>query len=388
MEFALLAMLILGVLQQSMACTYTPARQEVTVFGTRKFYCDYAIGSGNSTVKLSVIPGSRFRTSECSECHCTRNGLQCCGYGVRSSKLVVPNECRVLPDGCEPRLVMKSDNKSECKSTRPPMKPRLEQTISPRVQTGRARQQATDTVDNKWQAMSTVTRQVQGNQATGNQDQGQQVKRIQTQGNRLPGNQASRNRALGNQAPRNQGLGNQAPGNRAPGKQAPGNRVPGNRVPGNRVPGIKAAGNQAPRNQGLGNQAPGNRAPGKQAPGNRVPGNQAPGNRAPGIKAPGNQGLIQQKTSSVQGTAPSPRPAQLAATPAPVKPTPPTQQRRRPASRARPQNRSWRANPFHQTGPVTEESMQFIQNMMLFRALSGGNPGPLQSMMLMNMFEM
>ncbi|OWF49614.1 uncharacterized protein LOC110451480 isoform X2 [Mizuhopecten yessoensis] len=343
MEFALLAMLILGVLQQSMACTYTPARQEVTVFGTRKFYCDYAIGSGNSTVKLSVIPGSRFRTSECSECHCTRNGLQCCGYGVRSSKLVVPNECRVLPDGCEPRLVMKSDNKSECKSTRPPMKPRLEQTISPRVQTGRARQQATDTVDNKWQAMSTVTRQVQGNQATGNQDQGQQVKRIQTQGNRLPGNQASRNRALGN---------------------------------------------QAPRNQGLGNQAPGNRAPGKQAPGNRVPGNQAPGNRAPGIKAPGNQGLIQQKTSSVQGTAPSPRPAQLAATPAPVKPTPPTQQRRRPASRARPQNRSWRANPFHQTGPVTEESMQFIQNMMLFRALSGGNPGPLQSMMLMNMFEM
>ncbi|XP_033762659.1 proline-rich protein 2-like [Pecten maximus] len=378
MELALLAMLILGAMQQSLACTYTPARQETTVFGTKKYYCDYVIGRGNSSVKLSIIPGSRFRTSECSECHCTRNGLQCCGYGIRSANLVVPNECKVLPDGCEPRLVLKSDNKSECKTTRPPVRPRLEQTMGPRVQTGRTRPQVPQTSDNKFQAMLTATRQVEGKPAPENNvptGQGKQVPGHQGPKQRLPGNQG---KVLGNQGPRQRLPGNQGQvlGNQGPRQSLPGNQgqVPGNQGPRQRLPG----------NQG---QVPRHQAPRKPGPMRPTQGKQVPGHQAPVKQAPAGPTLIQQKKPPTQIATKSPRPAQIVSTPAPAKPTN-RPQYRRPAPRSPSPNRSWRFNPFRHRNHMNEESMQLMQQMMLFQALSSGNASPLQGFMLMNMLEM
>ncbi|XP_060080331.1 uncharacterized protein LOC132559722 [Ylistrum balloti] len=315
MELALLAMFILGAMQQSMACTYTPARQEITVFGTKKYYCDYEVGRGNSTVKLSVIPGSRFRTSECSECHCTRNGLQCCGYGIRSANLVVPTECKVLPDGCEPRLVLKSDNKSECKSMKTPVRsrPGHGQNVNSRVQTGRIRPQATQT-------MPTAARQ----------DEGKQV-----------------------------------PENHGPPRQAPRQKA-----------NVQVQGHQGQLRQ----------SQGKLVSRNQIPGKQGPRLQAPAKQAAGNQAVIQKKTLPNKSVLMSLRPAQLASTPAPVKPTIQAQHRR-PAPRPS-ANRSWRYNPFRHRAAMNEENMQLMQQMMLFQALSGGQVNPLQSLMLMNMLEM
>ncbi|XP_060070064.1 uncharacterized protein LOC132550068 [Ylistrum balloti] len=97
------------------ACKYRPGRRQITEFGRTRYLCDFPVGSNGSRFSITFELGSKFSTADCNECECTADGMRCCGFGINSGAPVfAPDGCHVVADGCNARVVYKSDNRTDC----------------------------------------------------------------------------------------------------------------------------------------------------------------------------------------------------------------------------------------------------------------------------------
>ncbi|XP_033732490.1 uncharacterized protein LOC117321961 [Pecten maximus] len=110
---------LLGLLPLIKAFCFTRyGRIDETVSGRQIPVCEY---NG-----LDILDGSSFRTAACMDCKCTNGLIQCCGFGVQNETTYAPPSCTVISDGCEPLLVLKSNQTLGCytgfpiKDSRPP----------------------------------------------------------------------------------------------------------------------------------------------------------------------------------------------------------------------------------------------------------------------------
>ncbi|XP_069121305.1 uncharacterized protein [Argopecten irradians] len=103
-------------------CFTRSGRIDETVSGRQIPVCEY---NG-----LDLLDGSSFRTAACMDCKCTNGLIQCCGFGVQNETTYAPPSCTVISDGCEPLLVLKSNQTLDCYTGRP-IKNRIPQTGSP-----------------------------------------------------------------------------------------------------------------------------------------------------------------------------------------------------------------------------------------------------------------
>ncbi|XP_060064233.1 uncharacterized protein LOC132544631 [Ylistrum balloti] len=92
-------------------CFTRNGRIDETVSGRQIPICEY---NG-----LDILDGSSFRTAACMDCKCTNGLIQCCGFGVQNETTYAPPLCTVISDGCEPLLVLKSNNTLDCYTGRP-----------------------------------------------------------------------------------------------------------------------------------------------------------------------------------------------------------------------------------------------------------------------------
>ncbi len=69
-------------------------------------YCVY------NTIK--VLPGSSFKIAapDCLDCKCTKQGLQCCGFGFAAGSVGAPEGCVAYNDACK-LIFVKKDNSAE-----------------------------------------------------------------------------------------------------------------------------------------------------------------------------------------------------------------------------------------------------------------------------------
>ncbi|XP_069122610.1 uncharacterized protein [Argopecten irradians] len=114
------------------SCWFSPIKNETTFFGSKRFYCEYtshADTADNHTsmenvtrVRMNVTVGSTFDTLDCEHCQCRQDGLHCCGTGFYAGSFQVPKKCDVIPDGCEPIIVLAEDHKLNC-FTKKPIRP-------------------------------------------------------------------------------------------------------------------------------------------------------------------------------------------------------------------------------------------------------------------------
>ncbi|XP_033731452.1 uncharacterized protein LOC117321078 [Pecten maximus] len=130
MNIALSSLVLVALVDQGMStCTYLQGRRENTAFGRTRYLCDFPINSNGSRASITFEFGSKFSTSDCTECECTADGMRCCGFGINSgTPLYAPDGCHVVADGCKARVVYKSDNRTDCYSqgygfNRRPMNP-------------------------------------------------------------------------------------------------------------------------------------------------------------------------------------------------------------------------------------------------------------------------
>ncbi|OWF39963.1 uncharacterized protein LOC110464434 [Mizuhopecten yessoensis] len=114
------------------SCWFSPIKNETSFFGSKRFYCEYSSHaeptdnqtslSNDTRVRINVTVGSTFDTLDCEHCQCRRDGLHCCGTGFYAGTFQVPKKCDVIPDGCEPIIVLAEDHKLNC-FTKKPIRP-------------------------------------------------------------------------------------------------------------------------------------------------------------------------------------------------------------------------------------------------------------------------
>ncbi|OWF39964.1 uncharacterized protein LOC110464386 [Mizuhopecten yessoensis] len=92
-------------------CFTRYGRVDETVSGRQIPVCEY---NG-----LDILDGSSFRTAACMDCKCTNGLIECCGFGVQNETTYAPPSCTVISDGCEPLLVLKSNQTLACYTGRP-----------------------------------------------------------------------------------------------------------------------------------------------------------------------------------------------------------------------------------------------------------------------------
>jgi hypothetical protein len=62
------------------------------------------------------LPGSSFKLAapHCLECKCTKQGLQCCGFGFSAGIIVPPEGCIAYNDACNLIFVKKDNSSAIC----------------------------------------------------------------------------------------------------------------------------------------------------------------------------------------------------------------------------------------------------------------------------------
>ncbi|KAL3877793.1 hypothetical protein ACJMK2_035443 [Sinanodonta woodiana] len=92
-------------------CVSTPLQKETTVSGKIRNYCEYE--------GIKVMPGAKFDTLDCFSCECSKNGLECCGTGIRPGAIELPIGCDFIGDGCELLYVEATDHSKLCGTGKP-----------------------------------------------------------------------------------------------------------------------------------------------------------------------------------------------------------------------------------------------------------------------------
>ncbi|XP_071096439.1 beta-microseminoprotein-like [Haliotis cracherodii] len=87
-------------------CTIDKVYTDMSKFGTITQYCMYR------GLKMQV--GSHIKTADCMECTCDKNGLSCCGYGIKGGVFGAPEGCKVIADGCTVLMVKADDETKDC----------------------------------------------------------------------------------------------------------------------------------------------------------------------------------------------------------------------------------------------------------------------------------
>ncbi|XP_069120729.1 uncharacterized protein [Argopecten irradians] len=118
MKASLCVLVLVALFHQGLCtCKYLQGRREHTEFGRTRYLCDFPISSNGSRAVITFEFGSKFSTSDCTECECTADGMRCCGFGINSgTPIYAPDGCHVVADGCKARVVYKSDNRTDCYS--------------------------------------------------------------------------------------------------------------------------------------------------------------------------------------------------------------------------------------------------------------------------------
>ncbi|XP_046576528.1 uncharacterized protein LOC124284500 [Haliotis rubra] len=105
------ALLLLSIVISTQGYGYLELPTETTnQFGTKLVYCEYQ--------NMKMLPDSTWRTTECEQCECTNSGLFCEGFGFNAGLFGAPEECDVVNDGCDIRLVDAADHTKDCQPFR------------------------------------------------------------------------------------------------------------------------------------------------------------------------------------------------------------------------------------------------------------------------------
>ncbi|KAL3877792.1 hypothetical protein ACJMK2_035442 [Sinanodonta woodiana] len=93
------------------SCFFGEINMEKTVSGKIRNYCEYE--------GIKVMPGAKFDTLDCYRCACSKDGLECCGFGYMAGVMEPPTGCDIINDGCEPLIVKATDHTKRCGTGKP-----------------------------------------------------------------------------------------------------------------------------------------------------------------------------------------------------------------------------------------------------------------------------